>query len=312
MTGIFKNWTAKQTAEFKDGLVVAKHHLPDMPLFSNDALARLIETHPDSLSMVYAMPKKVEGQKQFREGDLRGASGKEVIEGINKGQLWVQLLRLDEVNDAYKDLEQNIISEMERNNPKLKIYGCRLSLLISSPGIHVSYHADIPHNALWQIRGDKRLYVYPAEEHFISQNDLEGVFLGETQEAIHYEPEFDQHATVLDLTPGEMVTWPVNGPHRIENANMLSVSLAMEYFDAPVLRRYAVHFTNGILRRRFELTNLSTKTTGPIMWSKAIMAGIFKLLKVQKKHKRTRYLTFKVDPQSESGFVDIPKTVRDY
>lgn len=312
MMEIFKNWSAKQTAEYQDGFVVADHHLSEMSMFSDEALASLIETHPDSLSMVYAMPREVKGEKEFREGDLRGASGQEVLAGIERGQLWVQLLRLDEVNNTYKQLEKQIVHEMERNIPGLKIHGCRLSLLISSPGIHVAYHADIPHNVLWQIRGKKRVYIYPAEAPFISEQALEGVFLGETQETIPYEHAFDEHAKVIDLAPGQVVTWPVNGPHRIENDQMLSVSIAMEFFDYEVLSRYAVYFTNGIFRRRFKRDQLNTATAGMNLISKAFLGTLFKLCKVQKKHKRTRYLSFRVDPNSESGFVDIPKVARDF
>lgn len=309
---VFKNWKKNQTLDFKNGFMVAEHNLPEMELFSDQALEKLVETHPDELSMVYAMPKEAAGYDSFREGDLRESKGKDIISAVKKGQLWVQLLKLNSVNPEFKNLEKQIISELKSKIQGLKIFGCRLSLLISSPGIHVSYHADIPRNALWQIRGSKKVFVYPVEEKFISENDLEGVYLGETQEAIAYKEEFDQDATIVDLQPGMMVTWPINGPHRIVNENELSVSMAMEYFEPIAWFRYAVYYTNGVMRRRFGVPMKSRKTSGPIMWLKAISSTFFKVFKVQKKHQHIRYLTFKIDPGSETGFTDIEKKRRSF
>ena len=311
-SSIFKNWTKKQTTDFLNGFMIAEHALPDMEIFSEHALEELLETHPDELSMVYAMPKKATGNDSFREGDLRGSKGKDIIEAVSKGHLWVQLLKLNSANPAFKKLEKQIISEFKNNVPGLKIFGCRMSLLISSPDIHVSYHADIPRNALWQIRGSKKIYIYPVEDQFISEQDLEGVYLGETQEAIKYEKEFDQHASIVDLKPGMMVTWPINGPHRIVNDDNLSVSLAMEYFEPVAWFRYAVFYTNGVMRRRFGLPMKSKKTSGPRMWIKTITSTVFKVLRIQKKHQHARYLTFKIDPSSSTGFSEIPKQLRSF
>ncbi len=281
-------------------------------MFSDAALAKLIEKHPDELSMVYAMPTDTAGAKQFREGDLRGVAGKAVIEAVRNGQLWVQLLRLNKVNPKFAALEKQIIHEMKQHVPGLKIFGCRLSLLISSPSIHVSYHADIPRNALWQIRGGKKVYVYPVAEKYISEEALEAVYLGETQETIPYDPEFDADATVVDLRPGMMVTWPINGPHRIVNDDELSVSMVMEYFEPVAWFRYAVYYTNGVMRRRFGRAARSTRTSGPVMWGKALSSAVFKLLGVRKQHRHTRYLTFRIDPGSQTGYSEIPKIVRDF
>ncbi len=56
---VFKNWTYKYTSDFLHGLMVAGHNLCSLDIFSDQKLEKLIELHPDSLSMVYAMPDKV-------------------------------------------------------------------------------------------------------------------------------------------------------------------------------------------------------------------------------------------------------------
>ena len=45
----------------------------------------------------------------------------------------------------------------------------------------------------------------------------------------------DREAQVFDLTPGRMVTWAQNAPHRIENGPMLNVSLSIEFMTPPAL-----------------------------------------------------------------------------
>lgn len=312
MHDIFKNWDEKLTKNFREGVMIAEHALTEKPMFSDDGLEALLEKHPDPLSMVYAMPTSAKSESTFREGDLSGKRGKAILEAVARGELWVQLQKLNKTHDEYRELEKQILKEMKTNIPGFSALQVNLSLLISSPGINVSYHADIPRNALWQIRGSKRVYIYPVAEPYISQETLESIYLGERQETIPYSPEFDDGALVTELKPGQVATWPVNGPHRIENMGELSVSLVMEYFQPNVWIRYGVMFANGISRRRFNRPLSSTSHSGPIAWVKCVFGMAFKALKMQKKLKRDRYFTFEIDPSSPTGFIEIEKRPRPY
>lgn len=312
MHNVFKNWDKQLTKNFKEGAMIAQHSLSENSMFSDDSLQALLEKHPAPLSMVYAMPTNQKSETTFREGDLAGKSGKAIMEAVSKGELWVQLQKLNKTHKEYRELEKKIIGEMKSNIPGFSALQVNLSLLISSPKINVSYHADIPRNALWQIRGSKRVYIYPVTEPYISQETLESIYLGETQEAIPYSPEFDDGALVTELAPGQVATWPVNGPHRIENMGELSVSLVMEYFQPNVWIRYGVMFANGISRRRFNTPLSSTSHKGPVAWAKCAFGMTFKALKLQKKLKRERYFTFEIDPSSPTGFKEIEKRLRPY
>ncbi len=48
---------------------------------------------------------------------------------------------------------------------------------------------------------------------------MEEIFAGtyDYDEEIPYSPDFDEHAAVFDLKPGEVVSRPPNAPHRVEN-----------------------------------------------------------------------------------------------
>ncbi len=310
MKSIFQHWTDKDTDNFKNHILLTQHRLHENPLFTDKALKNLIGKHPTDLSMVYALPRKQGAERSFREGTFADRSPDEIMQAVEHGQLWVQLLQLNKTHPEFAALEKDIIAEMKQNIPGFKPSRCKLSLLISSPGINVSYHADIPRNALWHLRGEKRVYIYPPTAPFIPDESLENICLGTTQESLPYQKEFDTAAYIADMKPGDVATWPVNAPHRIENKDSLNVSLVMEYFEPHALLKYGVYYTNGTLRNRFGIHPKSTLFTGPIAWMKLLSTFTFKTLKLQKLRQRPRYLTFAIDPESPRGFIDIDQRLR--
>lgn len=312
MTTIFEDWSSETTKAFQQGTVVAHHRLNDSELFSDQSLERLLELHPDALSMVYAMPTSEKSEATFREGDLRGLSGHDIMAAVTQGELWVQLLKLNKTHPQFKALEQQILTEMKRLIPGFRVLRCNLSILISSPTINVSYHADIPRNALWQIRGSKRVYLYPPIDPYISKETIEDIYLGQQQEAIPYSPELDSGAKVVDLKPGMLATWPVNGPHRIENDGEPSVSLVMEYFQPHSFIRYGVMYANGIFRHRFGRPLKSSSHSGAVAVAKSLVGFVFKALKLSKPVSRARVLEFEVSRASPTGYRDIEPRPRDF
>ena len=308
---IFTNWKLNNTNDFKEGTAIIEHSLHETDMFSDQALIQLIEKHPAEFTEVFTMSEEENKPESFREGNLNNLSGEEILGAVKKGRLWLQLAQLHKHQSEYDELIKKIIAEMKKNIPRFKVFGYRLSMLISSPNAQVFYHADIPRNALWQIRGKKRVYLYPLDEKFISRENLEGVFLGETMEDVPYQKEFDQDAEILDLEPGKVVTWPQNGAHRVVNHDCLNVSLAMEYFEPKAWLKYGVYYANGVLRRRFGIKPREVKTNGLTAYSKFILAFLFKIFHVQKAHKHIRYLTFNVDPLTVTGFRDTKKVLRE-
>ena len=60
-----------------------------------------------------------------------------------------------------------LYDEFEERVPGFKSYKRNLTILISSPNVSVKYHSDVPGQSLWQVRGTKKLYVYPNTQPFI-------------------------------------------------------------------------------------------------------------------------------------------------
>jgi len=88
----------------------------------------------------------------------------------------------------------------------------------------------LKHSNAWQVEGKKRVYVYPNEAPYLKPQSLESIILGEQEEEIPYERSFDDGAEVYDLKPGEMVHWPLNCPHRVENEDCLNISVTTEHW----------------------------------------------------------------------------------
>ena len=61
------------------------HDLHQSPLFSSDTLAKLIESYPRSLYGIFSMGAQKGDRWYWRQGDLDGMSGKDVLAGDRKG-----------------------------------------------------------------------------------------------------------------------------------------------------------------------------------------------------------------------------------
>jgi hypothetical protein len=111
---------------------------------------------------------------------------------------------------------------------------------------------------------------------------LEKIVLRETAEQFAFDPAWDAGAEAYDLTPGKMVTWRQNAPHRIENGPMLNVSLSIEFMTPPALMRANVIYANGVLRRRLGARPRVQNGFGPTALGKLAVARGAKALKLQR------------------------------
>ena len=199
----------------------------------------------------------------------------------------------------------SIFDEFQEYVPSFETFKRKFGILISSPLVQVYYHADIPGQSLWQVEGEKRVYVYPNKAPYLHQENLEAIILGEQEEEIPYDRSFDDDAIVYDLKPGEMVHWPLNCPHRVENKDCLNISVTTEHWTNDIRKMYAVNYGNGVLRRVFGTGDLSQNTNGLGVYPKAALAVAWKSLKLNKKNEIARVINFRVDPSSETGMSDI-------
>jgi hypothetical protein len=173
--------------------------------------------------------------------------------------------------------------------------------------VQVYYHADVPGQTLWQVRGTKRVYVYPNTPPFLPQDRIEKIVLGEAHEiSLEYHPSFDKHAEVIDLEAGRMLHWPLNCPHRIVNADCLNVSFTTEHMTAELRNAYAVNYANGLIRRSLGVQNLARPTSGTGLYARLGLAALHKFSGAQTRKKAGFKIDFAVDPTAPFGFRNIP------
>ncbi|HZP87856.1 MAG TPA: hypothetical protein VFB54_13655 [Burkholderiales bacterium] len=301
------DWSADELRAFGVAPVRLHHQLHQHALFSDDHLARILERLERDDYYVNTMNTSRHDLTSRREGEIKGLSGIEVLEAVRTGRIWILVLQPDRLDSAYAALLRQIYDEISNRVPGFRTFHEKMTLLISSPNIQVYYHADVPGQTLWQVRGHKRVYVYPNKEPFLDQACLEKIVLGEAHEiSLPYREEFDRHATVFDLLPGEMLHWPLNAPHRIVNGDCVNVSFTTEHFTAPIRRQYYVNFANGILRHRFGFSQLSQHTSGFSYWAKVGLAAAYKLTGNHKKRRKLLHVEFAVDPHAQDGVRTIP------
>ena len=304
---IIRDWQPHYPDVFGEQILHLRHRLAESELFSDAGLARLIEATPLEHCYVNSMDKRSHNPRSRREGEIGGLSGAETLEAVRRGNIWINIHKLTQTDARYKTLLDDIFAEFEARVPGLKTYRQSMTLLVSSPNVQVYYHCDVPGQMLWQLRGTKRVVVYPNSAPFLTQASMERIVLGESHEtAMPYEPWFDDYARSIDLEAGEMLYWPLNCPHRVINHDCLNVSLTTEHWTDDLRNVYAVNFANGVIRRTAKPRTLARTTSGPGFWAKAGVTAGWKLAGLQKKRQRTRTIDFAVDPNAPDGLRDIP------
>ncbi len=155
-------------------------------------------------------------------------------------------------HDAYRAVFDQLMAEFAQATG-VKVLGASGGILISAPRLGVFYHCDSTDTMLWHVRGEKTIYVYPEEEAFLPEQAYEGVILKENLSDIPYNPALEASATPIHLRPGESVSWPLHGPHRVVNHDSFNVSVTIEFKTPRSTFTNGTYYTNGVLRRRFGL-----------------------------------------------------------
>ncbi|WP_033073686.1 cupin-like domain-containing protein [Sphingopyxis sp. MWB1] len=225
-----------------------RHHLPDHPLLSLEALATLAEGLPTS-------------QVEYNPGDLpvgiapedvptNGLSIGETIRTIDSNGSWAVLKNIETV-PAYEKLLMDLLGELKqvvepRTGAMLTPQGF---IFISSPGSITPYHFDPEHNILLQLRGTKVMNVWPAgDERFAHRREHERYHTGGHRN-LPWDDAFDGAQKKVALAPGDAVLVPVMAPHYVTNGDAPSISLSITWRSEWSYRESEAHAAHAHLRR---------------------------------------------------------------
>ena len=294
---IFTSFDKKAQALWGNAPLRLDHTVHERPLFTDEGLADIIDSLPDDLISIVTMGDDQRGPRDWSYCRRNGLSGAALVESVKQGRIWINIIRIERALPEFRSLLDEIYDAIEEKAPGLGVYSKSVGLLISSPNAKVYFHADVPGQTLWQLRGEKRVYIYPDRQPFLRDSDIENVIRGVTEEEIHYEPWFDEHAIVMDLKPGQMLHWPLNAPHRVDNMDCMNVSITTEHWTPDIRRNFAMRYGNGVLRQ-FGWTPKSQDIYGPALWAKVALTAAWRLSGQQKRQAYRRKMSYDLDPQT--------------
>ncbi len=229
---------------------VHPHSLVEQGFATDEALAAMLDRYPAELFDINLYDYDDEGQASLRTGVRGKLDGAGLLAAIQQGRLWVNLRS---VETGWPELWAAAMTEFARVQaayPGLRAVKNAGQLILSSPKARVPYHFDAAGVVLFHMRGRKRIFVYPGDEAHLAEVDMEKVVSRQTTEELPYDRAFEADAQVIDLEPGQALTWPIYAPHRVENLDRFCVSLSMDFQTWPSRFRNGALFANAVLRSR--------------------------------------------------------------
>ncbi|MEM7329276.1 MAG: hypothetical protein AAF437_11085 [Pseudomonadota bacterium] len=296
---MFIDWPDHSKQAFGKEILHAKHNISQSNLFSDDGLAHLLDEYPRERLDIWAFSEQREGQSPTLRGRAPKMSGKDIVDAVKNGKIWLNLRR---AGDELFDLEHiaNSVFESLEGATGQRTTKRDMGLLISSPNVEVNYHLDIPMVALFQLRGQKRLWLYPRDETLAPSACIEDIVHMAREEELPYRTAFDELAEVFDLTPGMGLTWPQLAPHRVRNANCVNVSLSCEFQTIKSLVHANAAYTNGLLRQTTRLSPRMSGRIGPGVLGKAAFAQVHKAVSGRTPRVSPTPITFELDISREN------------
>ena len=307
---LLDGWTDEHTAKFQKDIFKVKHRLNETGLFTDEALAELLDKHPKDKLDVCARGDHPIFEFKFRTGDVRDVDGATLIDAVKNGSIWMNLRKAMNIHPEYKAVLDEMYSEVAKAAGQ-KPLNPRGGILISSPTAKVPYHFDATETILWHVRGHKRMYLYPETEEFLNDKDYEALMFRETEDYLPYNADMDKSATCFDLHDGEMITWPLNSPHRVENKSYC-VSVTTEYSTRESSFKNSVMYANAVMRRKF---GMDPQWRSASMSKKVIKAGLgvaFRKVGVLNDLKADDLVSFVVDKEAPNFIRDVEPFQRSF
>ena len=305
-------WSEEDFRQFGRRFQKGRHRLGDTGLFSDEALARLIDAYPRHLLQAFVMGVDPTRMEDNIPVDTTGVSGADAIEAVKRGRLWFKLLRIQDWKGPYADTICQLYQELARRSPGFKPLTTAAVLFFGSTASQVYFHVDAKPNMLWHIRGRKRFWLYPAlDTNLVSQECLEDVYNMVTDEDVPFKSEFDDRSTVFDLGPGDALSWPQNSPHRVMVTEGMSVSLGTMHETTESCHRTYVIGANALLRNKLGIHNPSMSERGLVPAVKSLLfraarrTGMFAQSPPRKPYK-TSYI---LDPAGSLGVRQLAQPV---
>lgn len=176
----------------------------------------------------------------------------ETIRSIEENGSWMALKFIENVPE-YRQLLTETLAEIApvvegKTGAMLKLEGF---IFVSAPHAVTPFHFDPEHNILLQIRGNKVLTMFPADDDRITEPEVHEAFaFGNHHRNLTWHNEFAALGTPTPLTSGEALYIPVKMPHWVKNGPEVSVSLSVTWRSEWSVTESDARAFNSALRRK--------------------------------------------------------------
>lgn len=302
------DWTDQNTANFRKTSFTVPHALEKTGLFTDEALAALLDKHPRSHLDICTLGAHDTFQYKFRTGEASDVDGKTLIAAAKSGAIWMNVRECMNMHPEYRSILKNMYSTLA-GLTGTRQFKPRGAILITSPTAQTPYHCDPTETILWHVRGEKVMHVYPMGQEFLPDAAYERVLYCDNEDYLPYRAKMDEAMTTYELTGGEMVTWPLNAPHRVENRSYC-VSVTAEYSSFASSYKNAAMYSNAVLRQKFGRAPLWETASLPERVIKSGAGHILRKLGVLSTLKQADFVSFKVDAKAPNFIRDIDPYLR--
>lgn len=231
-----------------------QHYLAGHPLF---AIPQLLELHERILASgkrgglaAWEAAQRSPGQKygQLPKQEDIG----EAVSKISEGRSLLRLSGAHEFDPRYEEIHHRILDEagmLFGFALREKVTWSSMMILLSSPGVITPYHIDHQSNLLFQIQGEKDLWLFDHEDRTVLTDDEVERYYAGSVNAADYREALQPAAHRYRLTPGFGAHNPSLGPHWVKNGPSVSVSVSLNFSLGELEARARVYQMNRYLRR---------------------------------------------------------------
>jgi hypothetical protein len=231
-----------------------RHKLAGHRLFSLAQLTELAERmsaagaghHVVSYSLTRQTPARKFDQLARREGTRL------TVSRIETATSWLKLSFVQAHDPRYREIHDQILEEAAARSElplRRDLRWSSMTILLSSPGVITPYHIDHESNLLFQIAGEKEVWLFdPRDPRALRQEEIENFYVGNIH-AANFRAAAQPLGTLYRLTPGVAVHNPPLGPHWVRNGDGVSVSVSLNFSLRSSEQRARVYQMNHYLRR---------------------------------------------------------------
>jgi hypothetical protein len=231
-----------------------RHKLAAHPLFSLGQLAEVAEHMTASglgrrvvdFSASRESPSRTFDQLASRDG------ARDTLRQIETGSSWLRMSFVQEHDARYREVYDHILEDVEGASGyplRRSLSWSSMTVMVSSPGIVTPYHIDHESNLLFQIAGEKDIWLFdPRDSRVLCDEEIEKYYVGDIH-AANFRPDAAPLGVCFHLEPGLAIHNPPLGPHWVKNGGEVSVSVSLNFSLRPFERKAKVYQMNYYLRR---------------------------------------------------------------